>query len=523
MVDRLRTLAQDVKSIEQDARALMRKHGLRFGQYTLFMPALLKPAPTRLRIMLWGIAQGLDDIPAPPPPGVVTFPAPNGAPDAYFQMAGYRKAGDRALRLDMLERLADMTRGLDARKGFEATPDMLSITGLTLDQFASLMDGLGYRAEKAERPKVKPASVPVPDAEAEAKAAVEAAGEPGEPLPVDAVVDARNGGAALDLAPAATAEAEGDTAAIEAVETAATDVDQAAERPVAAPAMDADTTEAFATGTPGTPAAPEPAAPEPAGATDPLPEPEAIESGEDMPRPLDAVISEDTPGDALDDAPAATAYAASDTAAIEAVEQGATDVDQAPERPAAANEASAVTDDGAVSASATEPSPRDAAPRVEDTDEPMAAMSQPSSVPKEAEGKQVKVAMADVETGEMETFYTFRILPRGRRQRGDGNRDGERGGQRRTEGGGGREVGERKRQPRRDGKREGPKTEGGTRPDGNRDGQRKQGGKGKPRGGKPGQQDRAPKREYFAAPARASKPMDPDSPFAILQKLKDGK
>ena len=45
----------------------------------------------------------------------------------------------------MLERLADLLRAKDSRAGFEATPDMLSITGMTLDQFADLMAGLGYR------------------------------------------------------------------------------------------------------------------------------------------------------------------------------------------------------------------------------------------------------------------------------------------------------------------------------------------------------------------------------------------
>jgi len=68
-------------------------------------------------------------------------------------MAGYHPAGRRAIRIDMLERLADMLRVLDSRKGFEANPDMLSITGMTLDQFADLMTGLGYKAAKAERAK----------------------------------------------------------------------------------------------------------------------------------------------------------------------------------------------------------------------------------------------------------------------------------------------------------------------------------------------------------------------------------
>jgi len=180
-------IANDVKSIEQDVRANMRKHGLRFGQYTLFMPLLLKPAPTRLRVMLWGLSEGMEDIPAPPPAGVVTFPAPEGVPNAYFPMAGYRRAGNRALRLDMLERLADMLRPLDARKGFEATADMLSITGLTLEQFSDLMAGMGYRGERGERLKVKPAKEE-PKAETKSDDAPAEASESVKPTLEDAIL-----------------------------------------------------------------------------------------------------------------------------------------------------------------------------------------------------------------------------------------------------------------------------------------------------------------------------------------------
>ncbi|WP_375257174.1 helicase-related protein [Citreimonas sp.] len=152
-------VADDVKALDQDARGALRKHGVRFGQFTIFMPLLLKPAPTRLRLVLWSLAQDLQEFPEAPPPGLVTVPAPEGTPALHHTLAGYRKAGNRAIRIDMLERLADMLRNEDSRGGFEANPDMLSITGLTLEQFSDLMQGLGYRAEKGERVKEKPVDV----------------------------------------------------------------------------------------------------------------------------------------------------------------------------------------------------------------------------------------------------------------------------------------------------------------------------------------------------------------------------
>ncbi|MEM6635655.1 MAG: helicase-related protein [Pseudomonadota bacterium] len=153
---RREAVAEDVKALDQDARGALRKHGVRFGQFTIFMPLLLKPAPTRLRLVLWSLAQGFDTFPESPPPGLVTVPVDKDAAPGHDTMSGYRIAGERMIRVDMLERLADQLRAEDSRAGFEAKPDMLSITGMTLDQFSDLMQGLGYAAERGERPKVRP-------------------------------------------------------------------------------------------------------------------------------------------------------------------------------------------------------------------------------------------------------------------------------------------------------------------------------------------------------------------------------
>ncbi|WP_040671825.1 helicase-related protein, partial [Rhodobacter ferrooxidans] len=154
-------VAEDVKALDQEARSALRKHGVRFGQFTVFLPLLLKPAPTRLRLVLWSLANGLAEFPESPPPGLVTIPNLPEVPRNHYTLAGYHPAGSRAIRIDMLERLADLLRAKDSRAGFEATPEMLSITGMTLEQFTDLMAGLGYKGDKGERPKVK-AEVVVP-------------------------------------------------------------------------------------------------------------------------------------------------------------------------------------------------------------------------------------------------------------------------------------------------------------------------------------------------------------------------
>lgn len=166
-----RDVADDVKSLDQDARASMRKHGIRFGAYHIFMPALLKPAPAELITLLWALKNdGLDKpgygdlIPvlAAGRTSVVTDPTYE---RAFYKLAGFRFLGKRAVRIDILERLADLIRPLlqwkpgsprpegayDGRR-FMATTAMLSILGATPDDMEEILKGLGYRADavKAE-------------------------------------------------------------------------------------------------------------------------------------------------------------------------------------------------------------------------------------------------------------------------------------------------------------------------------------------------------------------------------------
>ncbi|MBA85151.1 MAG: disulfide oxidoreductase [Rhodobacteraceae bacterium] len=203
-------VADEVKALDQDARGALRKHGVRFGQFTIFMPLLLKPAPTRLRLVLWSLARGLDDFPEAPPPGLVTVPALAGMPEGFFAMSGYRAAGERAIRIDMLERLADMLRAEDSRGGFEAKADMLSITGMTLEQFADLMQGLGYKADKGEREKIK--------ATPEMAAPADETAEAGTETPVEAVAEA-----AVEAAAETPVEPAAETPAAPAADTPATE------------------------------------------------------------------------------------------------------------------------------------------------------------------------------------------------------------------------------------------------------------------------------------------------------------
>ena len=48
-------VAEEVKGLDQPSRATLRKYGVRFGAYHIYLPMLLKPAPRSLATQLWAL------------------------------------------------------------------------------------------------------------------------------------------------------------------------------------------------------------------------------------------------------------------------------------------------------------------------------------------------------------------------------------------------------------------------------------------------------------------------------------
>ena len=146
---------KEVNSLDQDCRSKFRKYGFRFGQYSVYHPLFLKPEPTRLRMTLWKIFNQVEKSIDPPLPGLVTIPILDGVENTYYEVAGFKNLGSRAIRIDMLERLADLIRAEDTKKGFKANSEMLSITGLSFIQLKDILENLGYKSENIPLPEIK--------------------------------------------------------------------------------------------------------------------------------------------------------------------------------------------------------------------------------------------------------------------------------------------------------------------------------------------------------------------------------
>jgi ATP-dependent RNA helicase SUPV3L1/SUV3 len=217
-------VAEEVKGLDQSSRATLRKYGVRFGAYHIYVPALLKPAPRVLATQLWALkhggseTKGFDAIQQLAASGRTSIAADPEIAKVLYLTAGYRVCGERAVRVDILERLADLIRPALAWRaggvgikpqgaidgfGFTVTVGMTSLAGCSGEAFASVLRSLGYRMEKRPKPaEPVPASAPSVSADLPGLVAP-AAAETVAPVSVPADGDAEH-----EAAPAPAVDAE---------------------------------------------------------------------------------------------------------------------------------------------------------------------------------------------------------------------------------------------------------------------------------------------------------------------------
>lgn len=215
----------DLRQLDQEARKGLRRFGIRIGASSLYMPFVMKPHATEMRLAMWAMQKGVEGITKIPTPGMVWVEIEEGTPGEFYELAGFQPCGKKAVRMDMLERLADAVRPLGSKRDwFEVTPEIMGLVGLSGEDFAGVMKTAGYKHEvrqvepvKAEEAKAEEASADAAKAEEVTEASVEARAE----APAEAQSDAPAEEAKTDAAPDATpAEEKAETPAEAAVEVA---------------------------------------------------------------------------------------------------------------------------------------------------------------------------------------------------------------------------------------------------------------------------------------------------------------
>jgi ATP-dependent RNA helicase SUPV3L1/SUV3 len=145
-----RACASQIAALTPEDRAKLRALRIRLGMESVFMPELLKPKAVALRAVLWGLRDEAGRRFAPPAPGLVTVPTEPGVPGAFYQAVGFRVLAGRAVRIDMLDRVAILMAGRLRKGAFPLDAELLTPLGLSVELMTPLVQAMGYQVTVAE-------------------------------------------------------------------------------------------------------------------------------------------------------------------------------------------------------------------------------------------------------------------------------------------------------------------------------------------------------------------------------------
>jgi ATP-dependent RNA helicase SUPV3L1/SUV3 len=160
---------KQIAALSREDRKALRALGIVIGRASVYLPGLLKPAPTSFLGLLWGLSNDLNEPPDMPHPGRVSLPTSD-FPLSYLAAIGYRPAGRLALRLDILERVAAHAWQLASKEPFAIDAQLQSLAGCGAEDMSTILSELGFHkngeqfsvrrkkvAKQKQSPKAKPA------------------------------------------------------------------------------------------------------------------------------------------------------------------------------------------------------------------------------------------------------------------------------------------------------------------------------------------------------------------------------
>ncbi|MEQ1818666.1 MAG: helicase-related protein [Terricaulis sp.] len=142
--------AGDLDHMSEAACNSLRRHGVRLGVHTIFLPALVKPRAAHTLALLWRAAY--PNIEQPlflARPGALSAPLEHKRAWGELAAAGYRACRHVAVRLDLVEKLSEAIES-------DAPPDDVALArliGRPVRELASILISLGYHQVPAEEGK----------------------------------------------------------------------------------------------------------------------------------------------------------------------------------------------------------------------------------------------------------------------------------------------------------------------------------------------------------------------------------
>ncbi len=150
--ENLGSMPRDLARLEIDAlskadRQTLRRLNVCIGRHSIYLAEMIKPAAVGLRAMLWGLAADAS-FPLPiPTPGRMSVAVNDTKSPTFWQAIGYHRLGRRAVRVDIIERLAARAWALSAAGPFTPPAELMNLLGCAAEEVFDVLENLGYQSQ----------------------------------------------------------------------------------------------------------------------------------------------------------------------------------------------------------------------------------------------------------------------------------------------------------------------------------------------------------------------------------------
>ena len=146
-------ISEYLKKINQDDRKKLRKLGVKFGRYHVFLFKLFKPSSVSLRILLWKSYNNEFLNLSPPTFGLNFLNNMKTANRDFMLLCGFEKFDDIYVRIDILERLFLLifNSKKDEKEEVKVIPEMLNLLGCSKENFKKLLKKMDYKIFEKEK------------------------------------------------------------------------------------------------------------------------------------------------------------------------------------------------------------------------------------------------------------------------------------------------------------------------------------------------------------------------------------
>jgi len=146
------SVSKYLNKLEQEQRKKLRKIGVKFGRYHIFLFRLFKPSSVSLRILLWKSFNEKNLNLFPPTFGLNFLEEKEKMNKEFMLICGFEKFDKFFVRIDILERLFILILNSNKEKNNEIkmTPEMLNLLGSNKENFIKLLQNMAYKIYKKD-------------------------------------------------------------------------------------------------------------------------------------------------------------------------------------------------------------------------------------------------------------------------------------------------------------------------------------------------------------------------------------